>query len=114
MPMQIQLTTTGARSGIPRPVTLYAWEDGERLVIVGSMGGSARNPAWVHNLRASPRATMARGRASVEVTATEVIDARERARLWQLVVGRFPLYAAYQRRTERQIPLFVLEAARPD
>jgi deazaflavin-dependent oxidoreductase (nitroreductase family) len=114
MPMQIQLTTTGARSGEPRPVTLYAWEDGDRLVIVGSRGGSARHPAWVHNLRAMPRATMTRGRQSIEVTATEVTEPRERDLLWQLVVGRFPLYATYQARTARQIPLFVLEKTRPD
>jgi deazaflavin-dependent oxidoreductase (nitroreductase family) len=114
MPMQIQLTTTGARSGEPRPVTLYAWEDGDRLVIVASKGGSARNPAWVHNLRASPRATVTRGRETIEMAAREIIAPDERARLWQLVVGRFPLYATYQRRTDRQIPLFVLEDSRRD
>jgi len=107
--MQIQLITTGARSAEPRPVTLYAWEDGDQLVIVASKGGSARNPAWVHNLRADPRARLTRGRESVEMTAREVTGPDERARLWRLVVGRFPLYATYQKRTERQIPLFVLE-----
>ena len=112
--MQIQLITTGARSGEPRPVTLYAWEDGDRLVIVASKGGSARNPAWVHNLRADPRARLTRGRESVEVTAREVTGPDERARLWRLVVGRFPLYATYQKRTERQIPLFVLEQIHRD
>ena len=112
--MQIQLTTTGARSGKPRPVTLYAWEDGDRLVIVGSRGGSARHPAWVHNLRANPRATVTRGRETTEMAAREVTGPDERARLWQLVVSRFPLYATYQRRTDRRIPLFVLEESRRD
>ena len=107
--MQIVLTTIGARSGQPRPATLYAWEDGDRLVVVGSTGGAARHPAWVHNLRANPRASVTRARDSREVVAREVTAAEERERLWQLVVGRFPLYDAYQRRTTRKIPLFVLE-----
>ena len=107
--MQITLTTTGARSGQPRPATLYAWEDGHRLVIVGSRGGAARHPAWVHNLRARPHAIVTRGRESSEMVAHEVTAAEERERLWQLVVERFPLYDTYQRRTARRIPLFVLE-----
>jgi deazaflavin-dependent oxidoreductase (nitroreductase family) len=89
--------------------TLYAWEDGDRLVIVGSRGGAPRNPAWVHNLRAEPRVVVKQGKESREMVAHEVRDADERERLWQLVVGRFQLYATYQRRTKRQIPLFVLE-----
>ena len=107
--MRVELTTTGARSGRPRSATLYAWEDGDRLVLVGSSGGSARHPAWVHNLRARPEATLKRGRSVVEVLAREVTDAEERARLWALVIEAFPLYDAYQRGTERRIPLFVLE-----
>lgn len=109
--MTITLTTTGRRSGEPRPVTLYAFEDGERLVVVGSRGGAPRDPAWVTNLRADPRATMRRGRQDQDVRAREV-GGDERDRLWQLVTAAFPLYASYQRRTTRQIPLFVLETAR--
>lgn len=107
--MNITLTTTGRRSGEPRTVTLYAWPDGDRLVIVGSMGGAARNPDWVHNLRAEPRATVKRGRDVQEFRADEV-DGTERDRLWTLVTEAFPLYASYQRKTTRLIPLFVLEA----
>jgi deazaflavin-dependent oxidoreductase (nitroreductase family) len=106
--MQIRLATTGARSGERRSATLYAWEDAEMLVIVGSRGGSARHPAWVHNLRAHPRASVTAGKRMWEVEAAEVPEGAERDRLWGLVVGRFPLYAAYQRRTRRLIPLFVL------
>ena len=107
--MQIQLTTTGARTGRRRTITLYAWEDGDRLVIVGSSGGSARHPSWVHNLRATPRAQLTRGRSTVDVTAREVTDEPERGRLWDLVVGAFPLYGRYQAGTKRLIPLFALE-----
>lgn len=107
--MQIVLTTTGARTGTPRSVTLYAWEDGEELVIVGSQGGAARHPAWVHNLRAHQRATVTESKRAHEVKAREVTDGPERARLWDMVVERFPLYATYQQRTSRGIPLFALK-----
>jgi deazaflavin-dependent oxidoreductase (nitroreductase family) len=106
--MQITITTTGARTSRARTATLYAWEDGDRLVIVGSRGGAVRNPAWVHNLRAEPRVAVRRGKESKDMVAREVTDADERERLWH-VVERFPLYATYQLRTKRRIPVFVLE-----
>lgn len=106
--MQIKLTTTGRRSGKPREVTLYAWPDGPRLVVVGSWGGAARDPDWVGNLRAQPRATVKQGRDVSAVKASEV-KATERDRLWTLVTNAFPMYASYQRKTRRVIPLFVLE-----
>jgi deazaflavin-dependent oxidoreductase (nitroreductase family) len=107
--LTITLITRGARSGQPRSAELYAWPDGNRLVIVGSSGGSARHPAWVHNLRAHPRATVQRGKQAADMAAREVADPEERDRLWPFVVEQFPLYATYQRRTRRLIPLFVLE-----
>lgn len=110
--MNITLTTTGRRSGEPRTLPLYAWPDDDRLVIVGSKGGAATNPAWVHNLRANPRATVKRGRDVLEYLATEVeAEGEERDRLWTLVTEAFPMYAGYQRKTKRLIPLFVLVPA---
>jgi deazaflavin-dependent oxidoreductase (nitroreductase family) len=106
--MQIRLATTGRRSGKPHEVPLYGFEDGDRLVIVGSYGGRAHNPAWVHNLHANQRAVVKRGRQRFNVRAREV-DGPERDRLWQLVTKAFPLYETYQRKTKRRIPLFVLE-----
>ena len=106
--MKITLTTTGRRTGKPRPVPLYAWEDGDRLVVVGSRGGAARDPEWVRNLRSEPRATVKQGGEVREVSASEV-DGAERDRLWGLVTAAFPMYASYQRKTKRLIPLFVLE-----
>jgi deazaflavin-dependent oxidoreductase (nitroreductase family) len=111
--MRITLATTGARTGAPRSATLYGWEDGDRLVVVGSLGGAARNPAWVHNLRAHPRATVIAGRRTWEADAAEVPEGEERERLWRLVVDAFPLYATYQARTRRMIPLFVLTPVGP-
>jgi F420H(2)-dependent quinone reductase len=108
MKRQVRVTTTGRTSGLARAVTLYAFEDGERLVVVGSRGGAARDPAWAANLRADGRASVKVGREERAVRATEV-DGPERDRLWKLVCAEFPLYATYQRRTKRLIPLFILE-----
>ena len=106
--MKISLVTTGRRTGRPRETPLYAFADGDRLVIVGSMGGAPRDPWWAANLRAEPRAAVRLGRESRPVRAQEV-DGAERDRLWHLVCEAFPLYATYQRRTTRILPLFVLE-----
>jgi deazaflavin-dependent oxidoreductase (nitroreductase family) len=105
---QVRVTTTGRRSGDARAVTLYAFDDGERLVIVGSRGGASRDPAWAVNLRHDPHAMVKVGREERAVRATEVNGA-ERDRLWELVCADFPLYETYQRRTKRLIPLFLLE-----
>ena len=107
---QIQLITRGRLTGTPRRATLYGWPDGESLVIVGSAGGRARHPAWVHNLRAAPDAEIQDGKKLRRVRAREP-DGAERARLWEMVTAAFPLYAIYQRRTSRTLPLFVLEPA---
>jgi deazaflavin-dependent oxidoreductase (nitroreductase family) len=107
---QIHLITRGRLSGEVRRATLYAWPDGEDLVIVGSAGGRARHPAWVHNLRATPQAEVSDGKDRRPVRAREATG-DERERLWQVVSEAFPLYATYQRRTTRRLPLFVLEPA---
>ena len=108
--MQIKLTSTGRRSGRLHEVVLYAWPDGDRLVVVGSYGGSPSDPDWASNLRTHPRAAVRRGRRTVEHVAREV-EGAERALLWALVTAQFPLYQSYQSSTDRLIPLFVLEPA---
>jgi deazaflavin-dependent oxidoreductase (nitroreductase family) len=105
-----KLTTTGRKTGEQRTVTLYAYPDGDRLVVVGSRGGAKADPAWALNLRADPNATIRIGKDDRAVRAEEATG-EERERLWRLVTDAFPLYATYQRRTERQIPLFVLSTA---
>jgi deazaflavin-dependent oxidoreductase (nitroreductase family) len=109
----ITLTTTGQKTGQPRTVPLFAFDDRDRLVIVGSRGGSAKDPAWAGNLRADPRATVSRGAEAWAVRAYEA-DGEERDRLWLLVSAAFPVYEFYRRRTTRAIPLFVLQPARSD
>lgn len=106
--VKVILTTKGRKTGQGRPVPLYAFADGDRLVIVGSRGGSARDPAWANNLRADPDATVRLGKELREVRAYEA-EGDERDRLWRLVSAAFPLYETYRRRTTRTIPLFILE-----
>ena len=108
MKKTITLTTTGRRTGQARPITLYAYPDEDRLVIVGSLGGAARDPAWVGNLAADPAATVRIDREDRPVRA-RVAEGAERERLWTLACEAFPLYRTYQRKTERTIPVIVLE-----
>jgi F420H(2)-dependent quinone reductase len=108
--MNATLTTTGRKTGKRRPVPLYAFADGDNLVIVGSWAGRPRDPAWVDNLRAEPRASIRIGRKERTVRAREVdVPSAERDRLWALVTEAFRYYETYQRKTTRVIPLFVLE-----
>jgi deazaflavin-dependent oxidoreductase (nitroreductase family) len=101
------LTTTGRRSGEARDVKLYAFEDRDRFVVVGSAGGGPDDPGWVHNLRADPRARLRVGRAEHHVRASEA-QGDEHERLFAAAVAAFRWYATYQRKTARRIPVFVL------
>ena len=89
-------------------MTIYAYPDGDRLVVVGSYGGRPNDPDWAANLRETPRAIVRQRGEEVEYRVEEV-DGPERERLWKLVTDAFPLYGTYQGRTERVIPLFLLE-----
>jgi deazaflavin-dependent oxidoreductase (nitroreductase family) len=110
---QITLIATGRRSGTPRAVTLYAFDDGQNLVIVGSRGGSAKDPAWANNLRDEPLAIVRIGLEDRKVRAREV-EGTERDRLWELAIKDFPMYSYYERKTKRVIPLFALEPVAAD
>ena len=101
------LHTTGARSGEPRLSPLaYMSVDG-RMLIVGSYLGSAKDPAWVHNLRARPRALVEVGSESYEVVTRE-LPREERDALFPHVAALVPVLADYQASTDRVIPLFEL------
>jgi F420H(2)-dependent quinone reductase len=102
------LEHVGAKSGKRRTSPLLYIPDGERYVIVASKGGFPKHPAWFHNLRAHPDVTVQVGSAKREVRA-RVASGAERERLWQRAVELYGPYADYQKRTERQIPLVVLE-----
>lgn len=107
-PPMLLLDHVGAKSGTRRTSPLVYGKDGQSLVLVASKGGFPRNPAWFHNLRANPDTTVQVGSRRSNVHA-RVAEGEERARLWPLMVGVYPGYESYRRRTEREIPLVVLE-----
>jgi deazaflavin-dependent oxidoreductase (nitroreductase family) len=107
-PPMLLLDHVGAKSGKRRTSPLVYLEDGDDIVIVASRGGSRRHPAWFHNLRANPDTSVQVGTRKVPVRA-RVASSEERARLWPEVVDVYGGYAGYQRRTEREIPLVILE-----
>jgi len=104
------LDHVGRRSGKKRTNPLLYIADGDDLVIVASRGGSHKHPAWWLNLRDGPRTTVQVDSERREVVAHEADD-EERARLWPRLVEAWPDYEAYQRRTERRIPVIVLSPA---
>ena len=102
------LTTTGRRSGRPRTVPLlYIPHDDDQIVVVASHGGMSRHPAWYLNLVADPRATVTMGRQRCSMTARPASDA-ERSRLWPALTAVYAHFDAYQRRTDRIIPVLIL------
>ncbi|MDM4141289.1 MULTISPECIES: nitroreductase family deazaflavin-dependent oxidoreductase [Mycobacterium] len=101
------LHTTGAKSGQPRVSPLAYFDIDGRLVIIGSFAGAPKDPAWVHNLRANPRARVEIGRDAFDVAARE-LPADERAALFDKVTAAAPGFAEYQAKTSRVIPLFEL------
>jgi deazaflavin-dependent oxidoreductase (nitroreductase family) len=107
-PPMLLLDHVGARSGTRRTSPLVYARDGANVVLVASKGGFPKNPAWFHNLKANPDTTIQVGRDRSNVRA-HVANAEEREHLWPLVVGVYGGYEDYQRRTEREIPLVVLE-----
>jgi deazaflavin-dependent oxidoreductase (nitroreductase family) len=107
-PPTLLLEHVGAKSGTRRTAPLSYLQDGENLVLIASKGGHPRNPAWFHNLRAHPDVTVQVGSRRRSVHA-RVASPEERARLWPRVVAMFSGYEGYQQRTDREIPLVVLE-----
>jgi deazaflavin-dependent oxidoreductase (nitroreductase family) len=102
------LTTTGRTSGAERTTPLIYRGDGDRWVVVASKGGSPEHPGWYKNLQADPEATIQVKRDVIQVRA-RTASGEERARLWELMSEVWPAYRDYQRRTEREIPVVVLE-----
>jgi deazaflavin-dependent oxidoreductase (nitroreductase family) len=107
-PPMLLLDHVGARSGTSRTSPLVYGRDGENLVLVASKGGYPKNPGWFHNLMANPDTTVQVGSKRQSVHA-HAASAEERVRLWPLMVRVYSGYEGYQQRTEREIPLVVLE-----
>jgi F420H(2)-dependent quinone reductase len=106
------VTNLGARTGKIRKTPLMRVEHDGSYAAVGSKGGAPADPLWVANLRANPRVEVQDGPATVEMVAREVSGA-ERDTWWQRSVAAYPPYADYQLKTDRLIPVFVLEPAAP-
>ena len=100
----------GRKTGSKRVTPLLFLADGEQLVIVGSKGGAARHPAWFHNLKATPLTTVEVARRRLRVRAREASE-DERTALWPRLIAIYPSYAIYQERTERALPVVILEPA---
>ncbi|MFJ2868220.1 nitroreductase family deazaflavin-dependent oxidoreductase [Kitasatospora sp. NPDC087314] len=106
----ILLTSVGAKSGKLRKTPLMRVEYDGRYAVVASQGGAPKHPVWYWNLKADPRVELQDGPVRQDMTAREVTGA-EKAEWWQRAVAAYPDYAEYQAKTDRAIPLFVLEPA---
>jgi deazaflavin-dependent oxidoreductase (nitroreductase family) len=105
----VDLHTTGRKSGLPRSTMLTAPViDGDRVVLVASKGGDDRDPDWYRNLMAHPEVELTMGSRRRPMLARQA-SAAEKAELWPRVVAAYQGYGGYQRRTERDIPLVILE-----
>ena len=103
----IVLTTVGAKSGKLRKNALMRVEHDGEYAVVASLGGSPSHPVWYYNVIANPHVELQDGASRRDYTAREVTGA-EKALWWERAVAAYPDYAAYQLRTEREIPVFVL------
>ena len=104
----ILVTMRGAKSGAQRKVPLMRVEHEGEFVLVASQGGSPDHPQWYWNLRAHPEVEVQADRETFRARARE-LDGKERFDWWVRAVDAFPPYAEYQVRTQRLIPLFLLE-----
>ena len=107
----LALTTTGRKSGQPRTVMLTSpLQEGDKVIIVASKGGDDRNPEWFLNLKANPKVEVKLRGKTTSMTA-HVPEGTERAELWQRLTSAHKNYAQYQTKTDREIPVVVLEPA---
>ena len=104
----VVVTSVGARSGKIRKTPLMRVEHDGSYAAVASQGGAPTHPTWYHNLKAHPEVELQDGPVKRTYRAREVTGA-EKAEWWERAVAAFPDYADYQRRTDREIPVFVLE-----
>ena len=105
----IELTTTGRKSGQQRSTMLTTpWQDGDKMAIVASAGGNDTHPAWYLNLEAEPTVRVRTQEGERTMTARTVAG-EEREDLWRQITSKQANYAGYQEKTDREIPVVVLE-----
>ncbi|MFJ7073932.1 nitroreductase family deazaflavin-dependent oxidoreductase [Streptomyces sp. NPDC098781] len=104
----ILLTTRGVKSGKIRKTPLMRVEHEGRYAAVASLGGAPKHPVWYHNVKADPQVELRDGTVLRDMRAREVTGA-EKDEWWERAVAAYPPYADYQEKTDRAIPVFVLE-----
>lgn len=107
-PNSLLLYTRGRKTGMERSAVLPYYPVDGKLVVVGSRGGAPKNPGWADNLRSDPRVRIRLNRKERNATA-RILEGEERARAWEIVTRQAFTYIRYQSRTDRRIPLVVLE-----
>ena len=104
------LTTTGRKTGEPRPTPLIYGTAGDDYLIVASKGGADEPPAWYLNLQEHPEVTL-QVKADKFTARARTATAEEKPEMWKTMTAEWPAYDDYQKKTERQIPVVVLERA---
>jgi deazaflavin-dependent oxidoreductase (nitroreductase family) len=104
----VVLTTTGAKSGLPRTTPLAALQDDNRLVLIASSFGSPQNPDWYYNLKANPKARVQINGIDYPCVAQEA-EGKERSNYWNQAVEMYHGFAIYAKQANREIPVMVLE-----
>jgi deazaflavin-dependent oxidoreductase (nitroreductase family) len=107
-PPVVLLTLRGAKSGKLRYTPVMRVEHEGRYAVVASKGGAPEHPTWYYNIKAHPEFPLQDGTETRTYVAREV-DGAERAEWWERAVAAFPQYGEYETKTDRQIPVFVLE-----
>jgi len=103
----ILLTTVGAKTGKLRKTPLMRVEHNGEYAVVASLGGAPKHPVWYHNVKAHPHVELQDGTRTADYEAREV-SGEEKATWWRRAVEVWPDYVDYQRKTDREIPVFVL------
>ncbi|MCE7011387.1 nitroreductase family deazaflavin-dependent oxidoreductase [Kibdelosporangium philippinense] len=104
----VLLTLRGAKTGKLRYTPVMRVEHNGRYAVVASKGGAPQHPTWYHNIKAYPEFPLQDGTVTKDFVAREV-DGAERDEWWERAVAAYPPYAEYQTKTDRQIPVFVLD-----
>lgn len=102
------LTTRGRKSGKPRALPLIYGIDGDSYIIIASKGGMPNDPIWFLNLEANPECELMVGAKQVSARA-RVVEGKDRTRIWNLMAKIYPPYLAYQKATQRKIPVIALD-----
>lgn len=103
------LTTLGAKSGKIRKTPLMRVADGDQYAVVASLGGAPKHPVWYYNVKSNPEVELQDGPVKRDMVAREVTG-DEKAKWWEIAVRAYPPYADYQKKTDREIPVFVLSS----